>query len=241
MVYRRRRYAPKKKAPMRRRARYYKRAAARGGRNGGMFVVRKVQSLVTTNTLGTVGGYNPNVSNNSITLGTPAASPLGGNLYDVPFSIQCRLDELVNNSEFANLFDRYKITSCKVKIQAAFFSSTQTSTPVPWIEYVTDHDDATPPSISDMRQKMGTKTKYFGPKSTITMGVKPVPAQLIYNSGAFNAYGVPKRAPFINMTNTGVPHYGIKGVIHSLFLPATVGASPLTWDLSYGVALRDVQ
>lgn len=209
---------------------------------GRLFVVRKVQELHSSNSNLGAGSYIVQEGNNSITFGAPVATPAITGCYDVPFSIQFRLDELTSYVDLSSLFDRYRITSCKVKVQSTFFSSGQTTTPAPYIDYITDHDDATPPSVLTMREKMGVKTKYFsGTRPSITMGVKPVPAQLIYNSGAFNAYGVPRKSPFINMTNTGVPHYAIKGVIRNLYLPAATNSSPLTWDISYGVVCKDVQ
>lgn len=210
--------------------------------HGNMFVVRKVQELQTVGN-GTLGQYivpSSLSSQQSINLGTPIASSALANVFDVPFVLTFRLSELENFTELTSLFDMYKIVSCKVKVQSTFFSSTQTTTPVPFIDYIQDYDDNTMPSLSLMRQKMGTKSKYFGAKSHITMGVRPKPAQIVYN-GTANGYATPARAVWINTTNNDVPHYAIKGVIRNLYLPASANQSPLTWDISYGVALKDVQ
>jgi len=237
-MLRRRRPLWKKRRPARKGRRAYKKSPAQGR----LFVVRKVQELHTAYD-STFNTYVVKESGqNSITLGTPVAVTGVNSCYDVPFSIQFRLDELTNVADFSNLFDRYRITSAKVKVQSTLTAGTQTATPVPFIDYVTDHDDSTVPSISLMREKMGVKTKYFtASKPAIAMGCKPVPASLIYNSGAFNAYGVPKKSPFINMTNTGVPHYSIKGIIRNVFWTTTNNASPLSWDISYGVVCKDIQ
>lgn len=239
----RRRYAPKRKARAVRRPRYYRRRALKrtAPKTGGMFVVRKVKELMTLNTLGTLGGYSVSSANNSITLGTPQVAPGGTSVYDCPFTIQFRLDELENYTELTALFDQYKIVSCKIKVQSTFFSSTQTSTPVPFIDYIQDHDDSTMPSISLMRQKMGVKTKYFGSRSNVSLGVRPKAAQLLYN-GLTSGYAIPNRnGTWINASNPDVPHYSIKGIIRNVYLPAVANSSPLTWDISYGVALKDVQ
>jgi len=237
----RRRSAPKRKAPKVRRGRYYKRRAARRNPNGGMFVVRKVKQLYTSNSLGVLGGYAVSSANNSIAVGTPQAVPNMTNVYDVPFTVTFRLDELENSTDFTGLFDQYKIVSCKVKIQSTFFASTQTSTPVPFVDYIQDHDDNSMPSLSLMRQKMGVTTKYFGSRSNITLGVRPKAAQLVYN-GLTSGYALPGRTgTWINASNPDVPHYSLKGILRNVYLPATVNSSPLTWDISYGVALKDVQ
>lgn len=228
----------RRKAPKVRRARYARRRVAP---KGGTFVVRKVKQLYTSNSLGTLGGYTVSSANNSLALGTPQAVPNMTNVYDVPFTIQFRLDELEQYTEFTSLFDSYKIVSCKVKVQSTFFSSTQTATPVPFIDYIQDHDDNTMPSLSLMRQKMGVKTKYFGSRSNITMGVRPKCATQVYD-GLTTAYAVPGPAgTWLNASHPSVPHYAIKGIVRNVFLPATVNTSPLTWDISYGVALKDIQ
>lgn len=238
---RRRNYGLKRKAPKVRRARVARRRIARRGpNNGGMFVVRKVKQLYTSNSLGTLGGYTVSSANNSVALGTPQAVPNMTSVYDVPFTVTFRLDELEQYTDFTGLFDQYKIVSCKVKVQSTFFASTQTSTPVPFIDYIQDHDDNTMPSLSLMRQKMGVTTKYFGSRSNVTMGVRPKLATQVYD-GLTTAYAVPGKNPWLNASHPSVPHYGIKGILRNVFLPATVNTSPLTWDISYGVALKDIQ
>lgn len=248
----RRRYGLKRKAPKVRRARYYKRRAygrgrmARaGGRTGGMFVVRKLPQFVTQNLLGAPGSYGVPAGQLStcLTVGTVTASPAGGNIYDIPIALQFRMGDLVGSTEFQNVFDKYKITSAKIKVQTTLNTAQQNTVPIPFIDYVADKDDWTPTSVSDFREKMGVKSKYFsGSRPSITMGVKPVPAAEIYNSLTFTGYAVPGRAPFINMAYPDVPHYGIKAVLRNVYLPglSTTEAS-LTWDVSLGLALKDVQ
>lgn len=232
-LFRKRKLGPRRK----RYGRRYKKSPA----TGRLFVVRKVQELHSSyNSAGSPTPYLMYEGNNSVTFGSPVSTNIPG-CYDVPFSIQFRLDELTSYTEFSTLFDRYRINSCKVKVQTTLATGTQVTTPPPFIDYITDHDDASLITPSEMREKMGVKTKYFtGARQAITMGCKPVPANLIYNSGVFNAYGVPKKSPFINMTNTGVPHYAIKGILRNIYLNENA-SSPLTWDISYGVVLKDIQ
>lgn len=226
----------KRRAPVRRRL------PRRGNKAGNVFVVRKVRQLTTSNSLGVLGNYVvQGAATNTLVLGTPTAVTGVTNTYDCPFTLTFYLNELENFADLTNLADQFKIVSAKVKVQSTFFSSGQTSTPVPFIDYIQDYDDNTMPSISLMRQKMGVKSKYFGSKSHITMGVRPKPAQVLYNGALASGYAVPSRAIWINTSNNDVPHYSIKGIIRNLFLPATTNASPLTWDVSIGVALKDFQ
>lgn len=225
-----------------RRAAVRRRVPRRAAKHGSAFVVRKVRQIVTSNNLGVLGGYIVNgAATNTLALGTPTLVTGATNVYDCPFTLTFYLNELENYTDLTALADQFKIVSAKVKVQSTFFSSNQTSTPVPFIDYIQDYDDNTMPSISLMRQKMGVKSKYFGAKSNITMGVRPKPAQVLYNGALASGYAVPGRAIWINTSNNDVPHYSIKGIIRNLFLPATTNASPLTWDVSIGVALKDFQ
>lgn len=229
-----------------RKLRQRKNLAKAGGKHGGMFVVRKFQQIVTQNLSGYAGSYQvgpPGITQNCLYLGTIMPSPLGSttNLYDVPFALQFRLDDVVGLTDFTNLFDKYKITSAKIKVQTTLNVASQNSVPIPFIDYVVDRDDVTPPSPQEMREKMGVKTKYFtANRPTITMGVKPTPLSEVYSS-PYNGGSIYRRAPYINMANNDVPHYGIKGIIRNLYIPAESGNAGLTWDVSLGLALKDVQ
>lgn len=229
-----------------RRLRQRKALARAGGKHGGMFVVRKYKQIITQNLSGYAGAYEvgpPGIVQNCLYLGTITASPLGAftNLYDVPFAMQFRLDDVVGLTDFTNLFDKYKITSAMVKIQTTLNVAQQNEVPIPFIDYVVDRDDVVPPTGTEMREKMGVKTKYFNAsKPVITLGVKPTPV-VEASASPFNGGIVPKGAPYINMANNDVPHFGIKGIIRNLYIPPTQGSAGFTWDVSLGLALKDVQ
>jgi len=214
----------------------------RSRKQGSMFLLRKIQPLHTSYDSASVNGYVVReATQNSLTLGTPVAVLGVANCYDIPFTLQFRFDEVVNYNELAGLFDRYKILGANIKVQTTLNTGSQTQTPVPFIDYIVDHDDASIMVPTAFREKMGTKTKYFSStRPVIGMAVKPVPASLLYN-GITSGYGVPKSAPYINMTNTGVPHYGIKGILRNVFYTTTQSASPLTWDITYALSLKDIQ
>jgi len=202
-----------------RKLRKYRRKAGFG--KGILYIRRKTPNIQVFSTA--VAGVPTVVDPKGIilTLGIPTSVPGATQCYDVPFSLKFRLDQITNNNELEVLFDRYKIKGAWIK---AHLNTTNTSGgfPMPYIQYVTDNDDAAVPSTISMAQRMGTKTKYFSSsRNFIKLGCRPVPASEIFASGVATAYGVPRRAPFINMSNTSVEHYGIKGIIHNMYLPAT--------------------
>lgn len=213
---------------------------AAGGRHGGTFIVRKAKEIVSSGS-GVLGGYTITGAQNAIVLGTPVSQPGGNGLYDIPFAITARLDDVTNYSELTALYDRYKIVSMKVSVQG-WNASNAPATPLPFVQYTQDYDSNVLPTISGFRERMGTKTKYFtANRPAITMGVRPKVAPEAYAAGGGVGFLIPRSQMWVNTLNTNVEHYGITGILRNVYLPAQLAASTLTWEVSYGIALRDVQ
>lgn len=179
-----------------------------------------------------------------LNLGTPTYITGTDNCYDVPFSMSFRLSQLMNSGDITTLADSYKIVNALVKIHANWnMGGTNQTSAIPWVEYIQDYDDATVPAISDLREKMGTKNKYFNAsKPTVLMGVRPKFADTIFNNGVTSAYAVGNKREWINSTYGGVEHYGIKGVLHNVQLPGSgSGGSLFNWDVSLKVVAKDFQ
>lgn len=212
---------------------------------GIMYVKRKLP-LATINATGIVGAPTVNDAGvgTLITLGTTVPSlgkPAG--YYDVPFSLQFAFNQQTNSTEFTNLFDQYKLKYATIRVQNnGNTSQTQSGGILPYIEYVQDHDDNTPPPASDFRERMGIKTAYFtSSRVMIRMGVAPKPAGTLFNSLVSSGYSIPVKAPWINTSNPAVPHYGIKGVIRSMWLPNGANQAILTFDSTLTHMVKDIQ
>lgn len=213
-------------------------------RHGYIYISRKLSNITVQSGAGGVAGapFLNDPTGTCLTLGTPVGTTMA-NVYDVPFSMGFQLNQLMNSNELTAIADKYRILSASVKVHynntagANGVGGTGTSGSIPWIEYIQDKDDALPPSIAGMREKMGCRNKYFSSsKPAVTMAVRPVPAPFLLGSG----YAVPSRSPYINTSNAAVPHYGLKGVFHSLWLPTTV-VGLMEFDVTLKVALRDIQ
>lgn len=232
----------RRKAPGLRKRRIYRRRAGystRRPKHGGMYLKRRV-GLIRVYGSGVAGGLTV-PAQNTFAVGTPVAVAGLTNIYDVPFSFQARLDELEAYTEITALFDQYKITSLKAKVQSTLTTGTQNATVVPYIEYVTDHDDSIPPTITQMRQKMGSKVKFFNSAHPyVTMFCRPR-AQVQLNDGLVSAFSPAQRATWINSSNPTQAHFGIKGIIRNVAISATAGTSPFIIDVELGVALKDIQ
>lgn len=174
-------------------------------------------------------------------LGTAVASATGQTgFYDVPFSMEFRLDQLDTYTDITSIADKYKLTSANVRICGPNTVSIQ-SAPLPYIEYVREEDDSVAPSVGDLNQKMGLRTTGFNQRGQCNMRFRPVPSGLLYNGGASSALAVPIRAPYINCSNPAVPHYAVKGVIRGFQANGSGTPSAFTVAVTLGVSVRDLQ
>lgn len=251
------RYLPRRRrgvrrAPKRgpRRARY----AARRYRPklGSISMKRVAQSVVIRNTAvaGTpaVSGYaGAAVVNNLIQLGTPEADTNYSHaIYNVPFSCQFSLNQLVQYTDLTGLADRYCIKG--VAIKAKYNANTVDATAgttllgnVPVMKWVVDNDDAAPQSVSSLQQKMGLKSIVMANGKFAKTYVRPH-AQAYLIGGAAAGGNVLTRRAWINSAQVDIPHYGLKGYIEGLNLQAiTQLDSVLQFEFVFYVGLKDLQ
>lgn len=247
MAYRRR--GMRRRVAGKRKPRYYRR---RGGARsiprlprfrgqGYLNLVRMAPNILVQN------GANPGVpvvtdpTGSCITLGTLVPNP-NGTTWDVPFSMQFNLAQLANSQDITQLCDAYKIKYVRVKAwnTSQYGTNGYVTSRIKWI---TDHDDATPPSVGDMNQKMGTRTVGFYDDRCVKMGVCPRVAQPAYRDTPLPfAYSIPKSV-WINSTYNNVPHYSIKGVIEDFALGGVgIGVvSQIRFEVQMYVVARDFQ
>lgn len=227
--------------------RKYVRKVRRGPSKGVLKIARKTALIQTySNSLvaGTIVKVDP--TGTCLNLGTPVAITGTTNCYDIPFSMLFRLDQLMNSTDITNLADQYKIQSVKVSLHVNGLSNiylNNAGSTQPWVEYIQDHDDATVPTIAQMREKMGVRTKYFSAnRFKISMGVRPRVADTVFGSGVSSAYAIGMRSQFINCTYPNAEHYGIKGVLHNVQLSGTSNVSSLfDWDVTQYILAKDLQ
>lgn len=248
MAYRRK-YRARRRRQVVRAARYLRRAKrmAIGTRNrsGALVVVRKLPAIqiYQNTTAGNVTANDPTAS--CITFGTPEAVSGVNFTYNVPFALRFRLDQMINYTDVTNICDQYKIISALCKLHNNY-NNVNTANNVlaqPWVEYTQDYDDNTPATVSAFRQKMGLRTKYFtSGKPSIGMGVRPKVTTDLNAGGSPLPAGV-QRSRFINSTYSTVDHFGIKGIIHNMFLPGggTAAGSMFDLDVSLKVVGKDIQ
>lgn len=182
-----------------------------------------------------------------VTLGTAVNVPGTSSLYNIPFTMVFRLDQLPSYSEITTLADRYKINSVSAKIRCSqnsqALSQTTPNPALPWLEWIADHDDGAVQTAAQFRERMGVKTRYFGADARpVTMYCKPRNADVVFNNGITTAYQVPTHNQWLNSSYVGIEHYAIKGILHEVSLPTTIySGSMFSIDVTFDVSAADIQ
>lgn len=205
---------------------------------GGFYVKRRCPAFGIVGSQ-SVAGLVTSGNNALFALGTPVAAASGAaNVYDVPFAMTFYLNQLDGYTDITNIADKYRIVNAYIKLVTQ--NQAGSGFTMPWIEWITDHDDSSTPSISQVTQKMGVRTTGFNQRGQLGIFTKPLPAVNVYN-GVSAAYLVPRRSPYINTEYSGVPHYAVKGVLRGLFLSGNAYATNMAVDVRLTVHAKDLQ
>jgi hypothetical protein len=127
---------------------------------------------------------------------------------------------LPNSSEFAGLFDQYRIVDVSLRIDYSINSVTPSnisSTP-PLLYIVYDYDNSGDAALSDLLQYPGVVTHCFlsNGYTPYISKLKPRPLMDVASTGVLTAYSPAKVAPYIDTSYMTVPHYGVKMSIASM-------------------------
>jgi len=184
----------------------------KAGNKGYFKVMRRLPKIVAYSSItsnGVVDLLDP--TGTCISFGTPVASVGITNVYDVPFTMRFRLDQVGQYGDIIGIADQYRLSGLKINFN---FSQTDSAPgqSLPKCYYMYDYDDASIATPDQLRAKMGLRNKKFR-GGDINFTLKPKPAQLIYtNAGALtNGYSEPTKNPWIDCTYSNVEYYAIKG------------------------------
>lgn len=244
MAWKKRRAGLVRKRRMAKRRRFVK----RGGR--GMGTIRIVRRTTENNIYNTAVAGTYSASGAVVTFGTAYNNPFAGSAYyNIPFSLDVSLNDVLNASELINIADKYKINWVKLKVYA---TSNQAGAggiaQVPSILWSQDEDDAVLPAgstagLNSIREKMGSKYRQFKQDgSGITMFIKPKMAREVYNAGGAAVGAEVASARFLSTAYPDVPHYGLKGFLQDVNLAATPTTyTQLKFDITMSVTLKDIE
>lgn len=245
------RISRKKRAARRKAGVYRRKRIARlnpFGRQGGFYITRKLPLMAVSSTAAqTVALADPTGS--CITLGTPVLSTgFSNDVFDIPFTLRFQLDQLSQSGDLTSIGDQYKLLKAYLRLyynnsNNAFGAGAGAGklTSMPFIQYITDEDDATLPTQERLRAKMGVGLKTFKNNSSyIGITCRPKASMEVY-AGGTTAYA-PLPSPWIDMTDADVPHYAIKGILCQVpLLDTAEGTAVFTFDVALAVAVKGLQ
>jgi len=242
MVYRRKRSVSRRKTYKRR---YVKRSASRKSSlaMSGMFVNRGRYANVSLKPENRVYQY----------------SRYATGAYDMTctgtewgFAQAFKFDQIRVPADFTSLYDQYRINGVSVRIMLITNPdgvwqtnvNPAVGTPTNWFPvlwYLTDLDDDVAPTLDNIREKQGVKCLRLKPNTVHKIFIKPRVLTPSYKSGVTFGYSLsgPK---WIDMVNTDVQHYGLKGVIDTLGInPLDTAPFQVRIEHKYYFSCRGVQ
>lgn len=163
----------------------------------------------------------------------------------VPNSLTFQLSDIINVSDFTNLFDQFKINKVVLTLRWSPRANTYTSTNTyastgvynPVLYYYTDHDDDDPVATQeDMLEVQRHKSRRILPQRPIYITVKPAVQAMAYQTALTTAYG-PKWNMKLNMDDISAAHYGLKMGVNKL----GVDLGSITIDVKYYFTCYGVQ
>jgi len=234
-----------KRPYVRRKKAFNKHRRARLYKNGILNIVRKTNTCYLANTVTAgipiaVPGAGMNA--NWLQLGTAVAT--NGSNYDIPFSMEFRLSDIVGYADITNLCDDYKINNVKVTIYYnSNVAGVDSPASIPSIFYVNDNDSSEVTTVSTFRQRMGIRYKQFtANKPRISMKVAPKVAPIIYDGLTTNGYSIPLTTTWLNTAFPTVPHYSLRGYFSNVYCPSILDKTQstlFTFDITYSVTGKD--
>jgi hypothetical protein len=119
-----------------------------------------------------------------------------------------------NSSEFAAIFDQYRIKRVTVRMDWDLdsFSYTNLAQVAPLLFVVADYDSSVDAAVNDLMQYPGLINHSFMQNgySPLIVELSPRPLMDVASTGVLTAYAPSKVTPFIDTSYMTVPHYGIK-------------------------------
>ena len=203
----------------------------RGPRQGAQFTTRQWASTFGVSTgLSNVGGSSS------------PAQLIQGSATAVYFALGFQLSDLPQSATLASLFDQYKVERAKVHFKSrnnavSVFNTASPNGGVPTGYVVVDRDDATALTSTTDALQYDNAISFSG-EEDFSVELVPSMTPPVFASGAFSGYTTtPSDSLWIDIANTSVPSYGIKG--HVGPLPASVTSS-WAWDITaeYIVSFR---
>jgi len=136
------------------------------------------------------------------------------------------LANVVNASEFGNLFDQFRIDKVVVTYQllnnpdannniASTVSNSTNWYPTVWS--IPDYDDSAALNISEMKERIGVRNRILRPNQKMKFVVRPKVLVQTYRTALTTGYA--PKSLFVDMSTQDIPHYGLKTTIDFADIP----------------------
>jgi len=165
------------------------------------------------------------------------------NFYDVVGAVHFKLQDLLNYTTYAAMFDQYKIKKVTLTIDYLNNSSVVSGPGLmPKVYTYWDQDDSTVPvSLVQLTGKQGTKsTQLTGSRLSHRFSVKPtiILGAQVENGGTTSAL-VENKSRWLDCADIAIQHNSIKFCISDLYLPggATV-TQGIRFNFKYHMSFR---
>ncbi len=123
------------------------------------------------------------------------------------------LSELPQALSFRQLYDEYKINAVSTQIMLNAPTVNDGTQNLQLAYVLNDKDDAViPVDWATFMERAAVKVKNMyitAGRAQHSMYIKPTPLQVLYESNVSSGYALMKRAPFVDMGDPTVPHYGL--------------------------------
>jgi len=180
---------------------------------------------------------------------------------EVVTGLSFKLNDVVNHTEFSNLFDRYRLDRIVVTLQLVTNPNStvqlnsqeavqvnNSTTPTGWqtnnfypkVWSYVDHDDADGSTILEMKEKIGAKCRILMPNKVLRYSLRPAIAALAYKTSTTEGY-LPKYGQFIDMQNPDLPHYGLHLTYDTNGLDPIHGGFDVRVERKYYFTCKDVR
>jgi len=146
----------------------------------------------------------------SITLDNNSLGMAGTGFIGNAFAYQ--LNQLLNHTDFTNLYDQYKIIAVKHHFKWSIdpeIPQDKILMNPPVMYYFTDNDDNSAPTHAQLHERATVRQFALRANKVYTITLKPACLQEVYRTSLTTAY-VPKWSQYIDMGNDNVPHFGLK-------------------------------
>jgi len=165
-------------------------------------------------------------------------------------AITFNLNQIQNKSDFANIFDQFRITRVYVEMYLVNnpdanmnYNTVNTNNASNWwpiLYFDNDKEDDTPPTLAQMKQRQGVKKKRFSSMSFVKYSFVPYAMSALTTSTGGIASAMPVKSPWILMDASSTKHYGFKWGLDCFNIPQATQAYTARVEFKYDLEFKGV-